>query len=132
MAQLVRCSPCWLVNSLVDFFRVEEDPTTASTSSLLPAYSRQQPGVGGPPGGQRQPSSRAIVGRSNSLRASGFTKIQTLSGEFKSQLEELMENINTTSPHYIRYTLVPVCIYMAAPCGVCCSDMTYGHKRVWL
>ena len=78
MAQLLTSSTKNLVRQLHDFFRIDEsgaidaDESSASTSAKL---SRK------------------------SMRSA---KIYTLCGEFRKQLEELMENINNTSPHYIR------------------------------
>jgi myosin V len=96
MANLVRNSGCQLVSSLADFFRVEEDATGTNG-----APNRLQP-PGTAANGARASAAKPVIRRANSMRNSGFAKIQTLSGEFRSQLEELMENINTTSPHYVR------------------------------
>jgi myosin V len=102
LAQLVRHSNCWLVSSLADFFRVEEE--TSTNSSMTSG--------GGGGGGKLQPtdskssmrrmSSRVVTRSISSQKSIAGARIQTLSGEFRSQLEDLMDNINTTSPHYIR------------------------------
>lgn len=99
----MRSSPCWLVTSLADFFRVEEELTSmggGGGGGSSPPPNRLQPPSS--QGAVKRMSSRAVVGRSNSTGRSSMMKVQTLSGEFRSQLEELMDNINTTSPHYIR------------------------------
>lgn len=81
MASLALSSSCWLVSYLREYFRVEDDTAVPVNES----------------------STKTTGGRPTSSKLTSTTKkILTLSGEFRSQLENLMENINTTSPHYIR------------------------------
>jgi myosin V len=94
MAQLIRHSSCWLVSGLTDFFRIEEETSITPTTS-----GKLQPTD--PKLSIRRMSSRGVT-RSTSQKSIAGGRIQTLSGEFRSQLEDLMDNINTTSPHYIR------------------------------
>ena len=78
MANLLLQSTSWLVAQLHDFFRLDEESEGALASGGL--------------------ASKPAHGR----RSTKTTRIYTLSGEFRKQLNELMENICTTSPHYIR------------------------------
>ena len=72
MAQLLLNSSSWIVKQLYEFFRLDETDLSNDNSPFKKG------------------------------RESIKTKIYTLSGEFRKQLGELMENINNTSPHYIR------------------------------
>ena len=74
MAQLLEGSTVSLVSQLHDFFRMDDVIAEVGFQSPL-KHERRNTRVG---------------------------KIYTVSGEFRRQLEELMDNINKTSPHYIR------------------------------
>lgn len=94
MAQLLQSSTSDLVNCLYNYVRMDEDdPLVAASASKTGGLLKNN-----------SASSRGPIQRRNSARMSGKggQRISTLSGEFRRQLEELMENINTTSPHYIR------------------------------
>lgn len=95
MAQLIRRSTCWLVSGLTDFFRIEDE-------SLLPTSTGGKLQPSDPKSSMRRLSSRVVSRSPSTQKSVAGSKIQTLSGEFRSQLEDLMDNINTTSPHYIR------------------------------
>ena len=79
MAQLVRSSTDELVLHIYDFFKVENDEAASATNSPM-----------GPKGA---PPSAGKKGRK---------KPQSVGGEFRRQMEELMSTLKETSPHYIR------------------------------
>jgi myosin-5 len=79
IVKIVKSSTNSLVLQLLSFFRVDDSDSAEPT------------GGGGAPKSPRAGSA-----------SSAASKVQTLGAEFRKQLEELMSNINTTSPHYIR------------------------------
>lgn len=98
MVNLIKSSSCELLGNVVEFLRVDEDNGKENTGptrrgSELFSTSRQ---VKGPP------PRRTSINASNGAGKSNSQRCQTLGGEFRRQLDELMSNINTTHPHYIR------------------------------
>jgi myosin-5 len=84
MADILKTSSCSFINGLFSFLRVDDNgPAPAASGSAKPGERR-----GSAAGGAR--------------RASMSGKISTLSGEFRVQLEDLMQKINGTAPHYVR------------------------------
>jgi myosin-5 len=75
IVKIVKSSTNPLVSHLMPFFRVDDTDTENNAPNKSPR------------GG---------------ASSSAASKVQTLGAEFRKQLEELMTNIGTTSPHYIR------------------------------
>ena len=91
LANVAQNSSSELVCELADFFRIDD----ALLNKANPLAVRKQ-------------SSRNIEPTKGSAQVTGLTRssyhnrTKTLGGEFRGQMEELMSNINTTAPHYIR------------------------------
>ena len=83
MAQIIKQSSNSFISTLYDFMRVDD---TASTDAVSTSTGRQSAS-----GERKSVSSKGLSG-----------KISTLSAEFRVQLDELMQKINGTSPHYVR------------------------------
>ena len=97
IAQLVSSSTDDLVSKMYDFFKVDfgdENAVSGRRSSMAesptpPISKRRSSVVGGGDDGQMSTKKRG-------------NKPQTVCGEFRRQMEELMLTINGTCPHYIR------------------------------
>jgi myosin-5 len=89
LANVANNSMSSLVCDLADFFRIDD----ALLNKSNPLAVRKQ-------SSRNIQSIKAVQSTANRLSLHNRTK--TLGGEFRGQMEELMTNINTTSPHYIR------------------------------
>jgi myosin-5 len=91
IVKLIKASTNPLLDELQQFFRVDDsdmnsnEPSSASTSRKGSVGERK--------------SSLSTAGSRSSMSTQ---RIQTLGAEFRFQLDELMINIDSTSPHYIR------------------------------
>jgi myosin V len=95
LANVANNSKSPLVCELSDFFRIDD----AHLNKANPLAIRKQSSRNIQPAKSIPTSSG---GNSASNRVSLHNRTKTLGGEFRGQMEELMVNINTTSPHYIR------------------------------
>lgn len=97
LANVANNSSCKLVCELSDFFRIDD----ALLNKANPLAIRKQSSRN-----IQQTSQKSISGgvasSTTSARTTLHNRTKTLGGEFRGQMEELMANINTTSPHYIR------------------------------
>ena len=97
MAELVKVSRCSVLRQLHRHFRIDQslDSTAAATAAAdTKAVSQRRASTGS--------VSINTLSLSSSSSSSNAKASLTSSGEFRLQLAELMSNINTTAPHYIR------------------------------
>lgn len=93
LANVASQSTSPLICELSDFFRIDD----ALLNKSNPLAVRKQSSRNILP---QKPLSSPTASAHH--RVSIHNKTKTLGGEFRGQMEELMTNINTTSPHYIR------------------------------
>ena len=92
LANVANNSGSALVCELSDFFRIDDALLNKANPSAIRKQSSRN--IQQNNGSSGMPTARG--------RVTIHSRTKTLGGEFRGQMEELMMNINTTSPHYIR------------------------------
>ena len=95
LAVVANNSSMSFICELSEFFRIDD----ALLNKSNPLAVRKQSSRNITPAALKSVSSSSS---NSSSRVSLHNRTKTLGAEFRGQMEELMANINTTSPHYIR------------------------------